>query len=62
MASDMYWFVLSPLSAVGTVYVATLTDGLLRWILLGIAVLETLPLVLLVAGFVVLAVLADDID
>jgi hypothetical protein len=62
MASDLYWFVLSPLSAVGTVYVAALTDGVLRWILLGIAVLEAMPLVLLVAGFVVLTVLTDDVD
>jgi hypothetical protein len=62
MASDTYWFVLSPLSAVGTVYVAALTDGVLRWILLGIAVLEAMPLVLLVAGFVVLTVLTDDVD
>jgi hypothetical protein len=62
MASDTYWFVISPLSAVATVYVATLTDGILRWILLGIAVVEAMPLVLLVAGFVVLTVLTDDVD
>lgn len=62
MDSSTYWFVISPLGAVVTVIIAfTLADGIWRWYLLGVAVTEALPLVLLGGWLALLSFLSDDV-
>ena len=62
MSSDLYWFVISPISAVFTVAIAfAFADGIWRLLLLGIAVVEALPLLLLLLGYALSSVVADDV-
>jgi hypothetical protein len=62
MGSDLYWFVISPISSVVTAAIAfAFADGIWRLPLLGIAVVEALPLLLLLLGYALTSVVADDV-